>query len=114
MTLTAKQKRNLLKYSKEGKPRLYTEEELKQLSEAYAQRVILSYVASSLITLRDKFGFSRKRMNRFLKGQSNHAQAIKTGYVTSEDIFKQIKLETKFDLNEFVIKEQFKKTNTEG
>lgn len=100
--MTPKQKRALLQQAKQGKPRLYTEEEVKQLANDYAEKVILSYLASSLITLRDTFGFSRKRITRFLKGQSTHAQAIKEKYVTTEDIFKQMKLETNFDLNEFV------------
>lgn len=100
--MTPKQKRQLLEKVKNENPRLYTEQEVKDLSEAYAQKVIISYLASSLITLRDTFGFSKKRLERFLKGQSSHAQAMKDNYVTANEILKQVKLETKFDLNEFV------------
>lgn len=110
--MTPKQKRQLLERTKKESPILYTEQEVKDLSEAYAQKVIISYLASSLITLRDKFGFSKKRLERFLKGQSSHAQAMKDKYVKADEILKQIKLETKFDLNDFV-NEQINK-NTEG
>lgn len=100
--MTPKQKRQLLEKVKNKNPRLYTEQEVKDLSEAYAQKVIISYLAGTLITLRDTFGFSKKRLERFLTGQSSHAQAMKDKYVTASEILKQVKLETKFDLNDFV------------
>lgn len=95
--MNQKEKRKLLK-QKDEKPRLFTEKEVMDFTQA----VITSYIASSLITLRDKFEFGKGRMERFLASESAHAQAIKNGHVTSKEILNQIKIETGFDLQEFI------------
>ncbi|WP_277630375.1 hypothetical protein [Atopococcus tabaci] len=99
MAMTVKQKRKLLA-TNPPKPKTYTEAEM----FAFGERLILSYLASSLVALRDRFGFGKERMERFLTAESIHAQAIKENYVTADEILAQMKTETGFDLQEFIHK----------
>ena len=92
-----KQKKQLLQQVNR-KSRTFTEQEMM----AFGERIIKSYLAASLITLRDTYGFGRIRLERFLKGESRHAQAIKKGYVTTDEILDQIEKETKFNLQQFI------------
>lgn len=106
--MNIKQKKKMLQQMK-PKQRTFTEKEMME----FAEKIIISYLASSIITLRDKFGFGKVRIERFLKGESNHAQAMKQGYVTPDEIFEQIKKETDFDLKIF-IENQYKEMDTNG
>lgn len=103
-----KQRKKLLQQvGKEPQVKIFTEQEVAE----FANSVILGYLASSIVALRDTFGFGKDRIERFLHAESNHAQAIKQNYVTPSEILEQIKSETGFDLNEFIAEKSEEITN---
>lgn len=102
MALSDKQKRKLMKDLK-GPP-TFSEADVKRLADEHANRVIRNYIAATMIVLRDEFGFGRKRLELFLDRESDQAQLMAQKYVSADDIFDQIKVETKFDFNEFLQK----------
>lgn len=100
MKINNKKKKQLLKQHppKPPKPRTFTETEAMQ----FAQEVLIGYLASSMIVLRDKFGFGAERLERFLLAESSHAQAIKEGRVNKDELLQAIKDETGFDFYAFI------------
>lgn len=111
MALSEKQKRKLMKDLKE--PQTFTATDVKRLANEHASRVIRNYIAATMIVLRDEWGFGRKRLEHFLNRESFQAQLMAEKYVTADDIFNQIKVETKFDFEGFLQKKSEGKTNAE-
>lgn len=111
MALSEKQKRKLMKDLKGEST--FTEAEVKRLANDHASRVIRNYIAATMIVLRDEWGFGKQRLERFLSRESDQAQLMAEEYVTADDIFNQIKLETKFDFEAFLQKKSEGKINAE-
>lgn len=111
MALSEKQKRKLMKELK-GPPS-FTEADVTRLANEHASRVIRNYIAATMLVLRDEWGFGKKRLEHFLSRESDQAQLMAEKYVTADEIFNQIKLETKFDFEAFLQKKSEGKINAE-
>lgn len=98
--MNTKQVRKLVKSKSEQQPKKYSELEKMEFAEKY----LMNYLAATLITLRDEFGFGKKRLENFLQRETDQANYMRDSLVTSKEILETLKQETGFDFHEFVRK----------
>ncbi|WP_373749830.1 hypothetical protein [Jeotgalibaca porci] len=98
--MNEKQKRKLLKKAKQGKA--FTYKEAETMAREFANKAITSYIACSMLTLREEFKFGKDRLERFLSKESDNAQMMVDKRFSSTDVFAKINEETKFDFYTFL------------
>lgn len=98
--MNTKQVKKLVKSKSEQQPKKYSELEKMEFAEKY----LMNYLAATLITLRDEFGFGKKRLENFLQRETDQANYMRDNLVTSKEILETLKQETGFDFYEFVRK----------
>lgn len=98
--MNTKQVRKLVKSKSEQQQKKYSELEKVEFAEKY----LMNYLAATLITLRDEFGFGKKRLENFLQRETDQANYMRDSLVTSKEILETLKQETGFDFYEFVRK----------
>lgn len=99
--MTPKQKRKLLQ-QKNPPQEMFTRSETEAFARDYAHKVLTNYLAATLMVLRDELKFSKKRITNFFGKESEQAKYMAEKYYTAEDAFKQIELETGFNLSKFI------------
>lgn len=99
--MTPKQKRKLFQ-KKNPLKETFTREDAEEFARDYAHKVLTNYLAATLMVLRDELKFSKKRITNFMAKESEQAKLIAEKYFTADDAFKQIEIETGFDLQAFI------------
>lgn len=74
------------------------------VAEEFAENAIKNYIFSTLMVLRDELGFGEKRLRKVMERVVFHADCIRDGVVSREDMQETLKAETGFDFDEFIEK----------
>lgn len=85
--------------------------------EEHIEKVLMNYVASTILVLRDELGYGAKRIENFLDKIMYKVDFLRDGTVSQDDVYEQIKLETGFDFKakmERVIKENENRQGNSG
>lgn len=97
-----KLKKKLIRQKKmDIRGRTYTFSQVQEIAHEHANNALYDFLGAVGIVLRDEYKFGAKRLERFYRRVSNHAQCIRDNYVSGRDIFLQIQNETGFDFEEF-------------
>ena len=66
------------------------------------EQMLLNYLGSTLIVLRDQYGFGNQRIAKTMEAITKQVELITDKYVTADEMIYQIKKETGYDLYQAV------------